>query len=261
MFSQSLSGKVCIITGGVGLLGAAFVKACAAEGAIVAVLDIDEKKGSRIVASIQKKIKSAQICYYSCNINNRAEINAVLKMIIKKYKRIDALVNNAYPHNQQYGRKFEAVTYQDFCENMGLHVGGYFLISQQVAAIMKRQRSGTIVNMGSIYGFSAPRFSIYAGTDMTTPVEYAAIKGAVLNLTTYLASYLGKYNIRVNAISPGGVYNNQPSSFVKKYSERVLLGSRMATPNDLIGALVFLLSDAAGYITGQNVVVDGGWTL
>ena len=126
---------------------------------------------------------------------------------------------------------------------------------------MIKQNYGNIVNTASIYGFSAPKFEIYEGTDMTMPVEYAAIKGAIINLTKYLASYLGKYNIRVNSISPGGVFNNQPESFVKRYSEKVVLGKRMANTDDIVGVLISLLSDASKYITGQNIVVDGGWSL
>ena len=124
-----------------------------------------------------------------------------------------------------------------------------------------KQNYGNIINMASIYGFSAPKFEIYEGTDMTMPVEYAAIKGAIINLTKYLASHLGKCNIRVNSISPGGVFNNQPESFVKKYSEKVVLDERMTSTDDIVGVLIFLLSDASKYITGQNVVVDGGFTL
>jgi NAD(P)-dependent dehydrogenase (short-subunit alcohol dehydrogenase family) len=185
----------------------------------------------------------------------------MINKILKNYGKIDGLVNNAYPKNKNYGRKFEDVTYEDFCENINLYVGGYFLITQQVSKVMIKQNYGNIINIGSIYGFTAPRFEIYEGTEMTTPVEYAAIKGAIINLTKYLASYLGKYNIRVNCISPGGVYDHQPETFVKKYSQKVLLEKRMANVDDLTGALLFLLSDSSKYITGQNIVVDGGWSL
>jgi NAD(P)-dependent dehydrogenase (short-subunit alcohol dehydrogenase family) len=126
---------------------------------------------------------------------------------------------------------------------------------------MKAQKSGNIINIASIYGFAAPRFEIYDGTSMTMPVEYAAIKAGIINLTKYLASYLGGYNIRVNAISPGGLEDRQPASFIKNYSSNVLLGERMANPADITGVLLFLLSKQSQYITGQNIVVDGGWTL
>ena len=126
---------------------------------------------------------------------------------------------------------------------------------------MIKQNYGNIINMGSIYGFAAPRFKIYEGTGMTNTVEYADIKGVIINLTKYLASYLGKYNIRVNCISPGGKYDHQPEAFLKKYSQKVLLEKRMGNVDDLTGALLFLLSDSSKYITGQNIVVDGGWSL
>jgi len=124
-----------------------------------------------------------------------------------------------------------------------------------------KQNYGNIIFMASIYGFSAPKFEIYEGTEMTMPVEYAVIKGGIINLTKYLASYLGKYNIRVNAISPGGVFNNQPKEFVEKYCKYVKLGNKMANVNDLTGVLIFLVSNASKYITGQNIVADGGWSL
>jgi NAD(P)-dependent dehydrogenase (short-subunit alcohol dehydrogenase family) len=126
---------------------------------------------------------------------------------------------------------------------------------------MKKQNRGNIINMASIYGFRAPRFDIYEGTEMTMPVEYAAIKGAVTNLTRYLSSYLGPYNIRVNCISPGGIFADQPEIFVEKYRSLVPLGRRMAYQSDLTGIVTFLLSDTSEYITGQNIVVDGGWSV
>ena len=120
-----------------------------------------------------------------------------------------------------------------------------------------KKNYGNIINIGSIYGFAAPRFEIYEGAEMTVPVEYADIKGAIINLTKYLTSYLGKYNIRVNCISPGGVYDHQPETFVKKYFQKVLLGKRMTSVDDLTEALLFLLSDASKYITEQNIVATG----
>ena len=126
---------------------------------------------------------------------------------------------------------------------------------------MIKQKHGTIINMASIYGFAAPRFEVYGDTKMTMPVEYAAIKGGIITLTKYLASYLGKYNIRVNAVSPGGVYDGQPENFVDAYSKKVVLGNRMANADDLTDVLIFLLSDGSKYITGQNMIVDGGWNL
>ena len=256
----NLKNKTVIITGGAGLLGHAFSKACAECGANVVVTDIDER-GNELVEQIKKEAKNSNVIFQKCDITNIRGIQDLIDLASKKFKSIDALVNNAYPRNKNYGKKFEDVSFEGFCENVNMHLGGYFLITQQVAKVMMKQNYGNIINMASIYGFSAPRFEIYEKTDMTMPIEYAAIKGAIINLTKYLASYLGRYNIRVNVISPGGVFNNQPESFVKKYSEKVVLGKRMANTDDIVGTLIFLLSDASKYITGQNIVVDGGFTL
>ena len=124
---------------------------------------------------------------------------------------------------------------------------------------MKKQKSGSIINMGSIYGVVGPDFSIYEGTPMTMPGAYSAIKGGILNFTRYLASYYGKDHVRVNAISPGGIKDKQPKSFITRYNQKCPLG-RMGEVDDIIGALIYLASDASGYMTGQNLCIDGGWT-
>jgi NAD(P)-dependent dehydrogenase (short-subunit alcohol dehydrogenase family) len=257
----NLTNKTIIITGGAGLLGSAFSKACAESDANVIIVDIDENKGNDLVGTLKKETQNNNIVFQKCDITNASDIQSLIDTVLGKFDKIDALVNNAYPRNKNYGRKFEDIDYKDFCENVDMHLGGYFLMTQQVAKVMMKQKYGNIINMASIYGFAAPRFEIYEGTKMTMPAEYAAIKGAIINLTRYLASYLGGYNIRVNAISPGGVYDNQPETFVEAYSKKVVLGNRMANANDLTNVLIFLLSDASKYITGQNHIVDGGWSL
>ena len=256
-----LKDRTIIVTGGAGLLGSAFSRVCAESNANVVVLDIDEKKGNELIKTLQKETKNDNIIFQKCDITNITEIQYLIDTSLDKFGKIDALVNNAYPRNSNYGRTFEEVEFTDFCENVNLHLGGYFLITQQVAKQMIKQKHGNIINMASIYGFAAPRFEIYNGTNMTVPVEYAAIKGAIINLTKHLASYLGKHNIRVNAISPGGVYDKQNENFTEAYCKKVLLGDRMANVDDLTDVLIFLLSDGAKYITGQNMIVDGGWSL
>lgn len=258
---NDLSRKIIIVTGGAGLIGKAFSKKCAENNANLILIDINIERSKKVIEEIKKDFKNAVVLFQKCDITNILDINKTIETVLDDFGRIDALVNNAFPRNKNYGRKFEDVTYEDFCENINFHIGGYFLITQQIAKVMKEQKYGNIINIGSIYGFTAPKFEIYDETEMTTPVEYAAIKGAIINLTKYLASYLGKYNIRVNCISPGGVFDNQPESFVKKYSQKVLLGERMANVDDLTGSLLFLLSDGSKYITGQNIIVDGGWSL
>jgi len=252
-----LKDKTIIITGGSGQLGKAFAKECIKNEANVVIADIDVKKFHKTISDTGK----SKILLQKCDITNRNNVIELIENTISQFKKIDALVNNAYPRNKNYGKKYEDVTYESFCENVNMHLGGYFLITKEISKIMMEQNRGNIINISSIYGFSAPRFDIYEGTNITMPVEYASIKGGIINLTRYLASYLGKYNIRVNSISPGGVFNNQPESFVRKYSEYVILGNRMANCDDLVGTLKFLLSDDSNYITGQNIIIDGGWSL
>ena len=259
--SFNLENKVVVITGGAGLIGRGFVKAVIENGGTAIIADIDEKSGSNVRDEISTELGSDRIEFIKVDITCKISIRRMIDMVIDRYKVIDALVNNAYPRNKNYGRKFEEVSYEDFCENLNIHLGGYFLISQEISRVMVNQHSGVIVNIASIYGFMAPRFELYENTNFTSPVEYSAIKGGLLGLTKYLASYLGEYGIRVNALSPGGVHNNQSESFVEQYSKKVLLGNRMAKSEDLSGALVFLLSDASRYVTGQNIVVDGGWSI
>ena len=261
MESFRLDDKVVVITGAVGLLGKGFCLNVANAGGIVILADINEKEGIKLEQEINKKYSKEIAQFCNTDITDLSSIKNLITFALGEYGRIDALVNAAYPRNKNYGRIFEDVTYKDFCENINMHLGGYFLITQQIATAMIQQNSGNIINIASIYGSAAPRFEIYEGTDMTMPVEYSAIKGAIINLTKYLASYLGKWNIRVNSLSPGGVSDNQPKGFVEKYSQKVLLGNRMADADDVTGVLMFLLSDASKYMTGQNITVDGGWTI
>ncbi len=252
--------NVVIITGGSGLLGKAFSHACADTGYSVVIADINDEIGIKIASEIAETTKNTNISYQHCDITNSSDVKDLIGYCKEEYGTISALVNNAYPRNKNYGRIFEEVTYEDFCENVSMHLGGYFNITKWVAREMIAQKSGNIINMASIYGFAAPRFEIYEGTSMTMPVEYAAIKGGLITFTKYLAAYLGKYNIRVNAISPGGIEDRQSVSFIKEYSSNVLLGERMARSDDITGVLLFLLNDQSRYITGQNIIVDGGWT-
>jgi NAD(P)-dependent dehydrogenase (short-subunit alcohol dehydrogenase family) len=258
---DTLKGKTIIITGGLGLLGQYFSKSCAHQDANVIVVDIDLKKGQKFEKTLKAETENNNIFYFDCDITKDKDIESLLDEVIPTFSRIDGLINSAYPRNAHYGRIFEDVEYDDFIENVNMHLGGYFNFSKFIAKNMELHGGGSIINMASIYGFRAPRFEVYYGTNMTMPIEYAAIKGAIINLTTYLASYLGKYNIRVNAISPGGIFNNQPDSFVKQYSSRVVLGNHMLDPSDVAGVALFLLSDNSKYMTGQNIVIDGGWSL
>lgn len=254
-----LSNKIVVVTGGAGLLGRRFCEAVAAHGGTAVVADVKLDAAQQVAQEIGGR-HDGRAHAAALDITDKDSIQALISDVRQTYGRIDALVNNAYPRNANYGRKFEDVTYSDFCENVGLHVGGYFLAAQQFAAAFREQAHGNIVNMSSIYGAVAPRFEIYAGTPMTMPVEYAAIKAAVNHLTRYMAAYFKGSGIRVNCLSPGGIADRQPQAFLDAYREQCS-SKGMLDPDDMLGALVFLLSDASCYVNGQNLMVDDGFTL
>jgi NAD(P)-dependent dehydrogenase (short-subunit alcohol dehydrogenase family) len=255
-----LANKVVVITGGAGLIGRAFARAVVEHGGVAIVADRDQAAGAAVVRDLAAVGSGTAAAVRVLDITSLDSLSAMIADLDRAYGRIDAVVNNAYPRNAAYGRKFEDVTYADFCENVSTHLGGYFLTCQQFAEYFKKQGHGTIVNLASIYGVVAPRFEMYAGTGMTMPVEYAAIKAAVIQLTMYLAQYFKGSNIRVNCISPGGIENGQAAEFLSRYNA-FAASKGMLAPSDVCGALIFLLSDMSAFVNGQNIVVDDGWTL
>jgi len=254
-----LKNTVVVVTGGAGLLGRSFASAIADRGGAVVVADLDVEAATRVAEEVAVsnpgRVEAAPL-----NITDRASVTSLIAKTRERHGRIDAVINNAYPRNQNYGRKLEHVTYEDFCENVSLHLGGYFLVAQQFGLYFRTQGGGNIVNMASIYGTMAPRFEVYADTAMTMPVEYAAIKAGVIQLTRYFAKYFQGDGIRVNSLSPGGIEDRQPEAFLQKYNAHCN-AKGMLDPSDVAGALLFLLSDASKYVTGQNLVVDDGFSL
>lgn len=257
---MNLAGKIVLVTGGAGLLGQAFCKAICNQGGTAIIGETNVKRGSDIQEQILKENKDASIDVVSLDIISKQSIQDAIAKISSKYGKIDALVNSAYPRNKNYGRKFEDVEYEDFCQNINLNIGGYFLTSQQFALFFKKQGFGNIINISSIYGVIAPRFEIYDNTPMTMPVEYAAIKSSIIHLTKYMAKYYKNCNIRFNAISLGGILDKQPESFLNAY-RKFALNKGMLDNKDVNGTLIYLLSDMSLYVNGQNIIVDDGFTL
>lgn len=254
-----LNKQVIVITGGAGLIGRQFSSVVVEQGGIAVVADRDVAAATRVAEEIAAK-HAGRAEAEVLDITDKASVTKLIKTLHERHGRIDAVINNAYPRNRNYGRKFEEVTYEDFCENLSLHLGGYFLVAQQFSAYFREQGRGNIINMASIYGIMAPRFEVYDDTPMTMPVEYAAIKSSIINLTKYMAKYLKGSGIRVNAISPGGILDAQPDLFLERYKENCL-SKGMLEVNDLNGTLLYLLSDMAAYVNGQNIIVDDGFSL
>lgn len=239
-----LNKKIIIVTGGDGLLGKSIVSRLKSEGAICINFELEKET-------------SIDLSYVNCDITNEFSIDKAISIVIEKYGRIDGLVNNAYPRTLDWGKKFEDIELESWRKNVDWQLNSYFYISQRVSSYMAGRNEGTIVNIASIYGVIAPDFRIYEGTEMTMPAAYSAIKGGLISLTRYMASYLGPKQIRVNSISPGGIFDFQDKEFVKKYENKVPL-RRMGTNEDISPSVVFLLSDESKYITGQNLIIDGG---
>jgi len=255
-----LSNQVIVITGGAGLIGQEFIKTVIEKNGIAIIADINEEIGMEVKNKLSEELDSKNIDFVKLDITSKESLQSVIKYLDEKYQKIDALVNNAYPRNKNFGRDVLDIEYDDFCENVNMNLGGYFLTTQQFFEYFRKQGSGNIINMSSIYGVVAPKFEIYKNTNMTNAIEYAAIKGGLLHLTKYFAKYFKGMNIRINAISPGGIFDNQPESFLEAYKDKCL-NKGMLNKSDLKGTLVYLLSDMSKYVNGQNIIVDDGFTL
>jgi NAD(P)-dependent dehydrogenase (short-subunit alcohol dehydrogenase family) len=255
-----LKNKVIVVTGGAGLIGQEFIKAIVEQKGIAVIADINKEIGEKVKKQLSKELKTKNIDFVKLDITSKKSLKKCISYLNEKYGKIDALVNNAYPRNKNYARHFFDVEYSDFVENIGLNLGGYFTTSQQFAKYFKKQGSGNIINISSIYGVVAPKFEVYSDTKMTMPVEYAAIKSGLIHLTKYMAKYFKGMNIRVNTLSPGGIFDNQPQEFLDAYKKECL-NKGMLDKSDLKGSLVYLLSDMSKYVNGQNVIVDDGFVL
>jgi len=243
-----LKGKVIILTGAGGLIGRESLKHLIKYGAKVVAVDIN-------------MFDCDADMFLTFNVTDASEIDKLIETVLSKYSRIDGLVNLAYPRTRDWGTKFEEIPYESWQQNVNMQMNAVFYICQKVLEIMKVQNSGSVVNISSIYGVVGNDFTLYEEYGGTSPAAYAAIKGGLVNLTRYLASYYGKYNVRVNSMSPGGVLDekNQHPSFIEKYSEKSPM-KRLGNPSEMAPAISFLLSDGASFITGHNLMVDGGWT-
>jgi len=251
-----LDGKKAVVTGGAGLIGKETVRALAQAGARVVIAEIDP--GAARSAADELSDDGLQVEYRRFDIADIKNLRKNVKAMDRHLGGIDIWVNAAYPRTKDWNNLPEAISYKSWQKNIDMQLNSYALSSEYAAECMKKM-GGSIINLGSIYGVLGNDFDVYKGTKMTGPMAYSVIKGGVVNLSRYLASYFGGYKIRVNTVCPGGVFNNQDSLFVKNYSKKVPL-KRMARPEEVASAVLFLASDLASYITGTTIMVDGGWS-
>ncbi len=259
-----LTGKVIVLAGAAGILGSRVSQALAERGATLALLDRDVGKvqmlGDSISGSYDRNVR-----IYGLDITSKESYESTIEDIEGALGPIDVLINNAAAKSLNFFEPFEGFPIKDWDEVMSTNTTGVMLGCQVVGARMARRNSGSIINTLSVYGIVAPdqriyEGSVYEGKEINTPAVYSTSKAAVLGLTRYLAAYWGSKGVRVNAVTPGGVFSGQNDTFVARYSARVPLG-KMADKDDMSGAFIYLASEASEYVTGQNIVVDGGLTV
>ena len=260
----SLANKVVVVTGGAGLLGQVFCQALVDVGAHVAIVDLNLESAETVAKRINKS-DAQKVVAFGSDITSPESVTQMVANVVKQLGRIDVLVNNAASKGSSldaFFESFEDYSLKTWREVMSVNIDGLFLVAQAVGKQMKKQGGGSIIQTSSIYGVVAPDQRIYEGSEyngrpINTPAVYSASKSAVNGLTNYLATYWASSEIRVNSLTPGGIASGQNSEFKKEYSNRVPLG-RMGEASELVGALIYLASDASSYVTGQNLIVDGG---
>ncbi len=252
-----LKDKKILVVGAAGLLGSELVKELIQQGAKVIAADINIERLQDRLSEASSNIKQSSLELKQIDLSNK-------DLLVSLFDSIDGLtgaVNCSYPRNKNYGKHFYDVVIEDFNENISLNLGSSFLFMQQCAYHFKRNKTPfSLVNISSVYGVIAPKFDIYENTPMTMPVEYAAIKSGLIHLSKYVTKYVSNSNFRVNVVSPGGIFDNQPSDFLKAYKDETF-GKGMLDVKDVLGTIVFLLSSMSDLVNGQNIVVDDGFSV
>lgn len=254
-----LTGKVIVITGACGLIGKAFSEACAQYGAYVVLADIEKANPQEFAVRLEKKHKR-KMFGIPIDVANKKSIENLKNKTLKKFKKIDGLVNAHQNKTKNFFQKFEEYEEENWDAVVETNLKGTFLSCQIIGSWMAQNGGGAIVNIASTYSVVAPNQNLYKGTNLGCPASYSASKGGVMALSQYLSTYWAEKNVRVNQITPHGVWNNHEKKFEENFSNFSPL-KRMSYNHEVCGALIFLLSDASSYVMGHNLIVDGGWTV
>ena len=251
-----LKNIVVAISGGAGRIGTAFSRAVVENNGKIIIGDVAENEGQDLVLELGEE--NAQ--FVKCDITDPTQISHFIESGLKKFKKIDAAVHCSYPKSSQWGTRFEDLKPTALKDDLFNQLGSAILFSQVFIRYFKKNGHGNLIHLSSIQGIAAPKFEHYIDTNMVSPIEYSAIKAGIISITHYLAKYCKEQNIRVNCISPGGILSEQPDIFLEKY--RASCASKgMLDAEDIVGTVIFLLSNASKYINGQNIIVDDGWVL
>jgi NAD(P)-dependent dehydrogenase (short-subunit alcohol dehydrogenase family) len=259
---MSLKGRVAVITGGAGHIGSAMAEALAELGAKIVILDISLESCLPVCERISREY-AIETLPLAVNLAQEKHIRMVPDEVTNKFGRLDILVNCAAfvgtSKLQGWITPFEEQSTDTWKQALDVNLTAPFILTQACTSALRNSGNGSVINVASTYGLVGPDMRLYNGTDMGNPAAYAVSKGGLLQLTRWLATVLAP-DIRVNAISPGGIWRNQPEAFHKRYIEKTPL-KQMATEEDFKGAALYLASDLSSYVTGQNLIVDGGWII
>jgi NAD(P)-dependent dehydrogenase (short-subunit alcohol dehydrogenase family) len=257
----TLTGRVALITGGAGHLGSVMAEALAELGAAIAVVDLAQERCARVTRVIEERL-GVETLAIAVDLRDSDSVRAIARRVRERFGRLDILINCAALVGSSelpgWNSSFEEQRVETWREALEVNLTAPFVLTQAATELLRASGHGTIINVGSIYGLVGPDWSLYEGTKLGNPAAYAASKGGLLQLTRWMATTLAP-EIRVNVITAGGVYRETAEPFLSRYIARVPLG-RMATEEDFKGAVAYLASDLSAYVTGQNIVVDGGWT-
>ena len=247
--------KTIIVTGGFGTIGFALSKSLLEQGHKVIIAD------NKIKTIKNLKLNKFNVSVLKTNLNNENEIKKLISLCTKKFKKVDALVHCAYPKTKDWGVKLEKLKQKSLNENLINQLGSTIIVSKNIINFFLKQNYGNLILLSSIMGLNNPKFKTYKGTNMSSPIEYSAIKSGIISITKYLAKYYSKKNLKINCLSPGGIIDNsQKKKFIRNYKKECN-SKGLLDPKDVVNAINFLLSEKSNFISGQNIVVDDGYSL
>ena len=248
--------KTILITGGAGRIGSALAGDLIWRGHKVLLGDINSSR----LLKIKKKLNSKNIEIFQGDLTTKNSIDRLIKFGVKKFKSIDAAVHCAYPKSKKWGSRLQELDEIHLKKNLQNQLGGSIIFSQRIIKYFLKQKKGNLILISSIQGIQTPKFEHYKGLNMTSPIEYSAIKSGIISITKYLSKYYRNKNIRINCVSPGAIKDNQPRIFIKRYRE-TCNSKGLLDGEDVSKLILFLLSDKSKYISGQNLIIDDGWSL
>ena len=259
---SDFKNKTSLVTGGSGFIGYAISKKLASLGSNLILLDINKKELDKVKKKIENKY-DIQVDIYHVDMVENKKLNTVIEKIQKKYKSIDVIINSVgmvgTDKMKGWNTKFNKQSIEAWNKSIEINLTSIFFLIQKIHKLLLKSKNASIVNISSIYGVNAPDWNIYKNTNINNPAGYSIAKAGVIYMTKWLASTLAPA-IRVNCVSPGGVYRGQQKKFVTQYIKKTLL-NRMASEDDIVGPVIFLASNMSSYVTGENILIDGGWTI